>query len=109
MMQTLDGRGISAFVESGFLNGRADEQAPVTAWNEIGLRGADHMFQQSARRHREAEHLSFDRTSGKGVWTDLSGPGSGAIHDLGSAKCGSGIDNAAHFPAREIDRLNRIA
>src|SRR5579862_5902961 len=67
------------------------------------------MPDQSARRHDEAQHLAFDRTSWEFVRTNLSSPGAGAVHDLSTAEgCFRG-SHARGAAVREIDRGNGIA
>jgi len=50
------------FVESRFLYGCSDQKATVAARDEIDLRSAYDMLQQSARWHRQAQHLPLHRS-----------------------------------------------
>ena len=34
--------------------------APIAAWDQINIWGADHMFQEITRLHDQAQHLAFD-------------------------------------------------
>src|SRR6266567_1996680 len=88
LMQALNGCEVSALIESSFFDSSADEEAAVAARDEVGLRRADDMFQERARRHYQTEHLAFDRASGELVRSDLARPGSGTVNYFVAVKCG---------------------
>jgi hypothetical protein len=87
-MEALDCRDIGAFVESGFFDGSADQEASVATWDEICLVTADDVFKYRARRHQETEHLSFYGAGGKRVRPNLAGPRTGAVDDFRGVECG---------------------
>ena len=62
---------IGALVESGFFDGCADEEASVAPGDEIDFGRTDDVFDQIARMHGEAEHLSFDRAGRDRMWANL--------------------------------------
>ena len=86
MVQALDGGGVGAFIESGFFDSSADEEATVAARDQVDLGRADYVFDERVRGHQQAQHLAFNRACGEGMWKKLSRPGSGAVDDFGGVK-----------------------
>ncbi len=81
-MEAFDRVGISAFVESGFFDRRANEQTAIAARNQIGQRRTDDVLQQRFRWHHQAEHLTFHRPRRESMRTDFPRPRTGTIHDF---------------------------
>src|ERR1700733_2837771 len=81
-MKALNCRDVGALVESGFFDGRAHQKASVATGDQIDGGRADYVFDQRGRGHQKAQHLSFYGMRGKGVWSDLACPCSGAVDDF---------------------------
>ena len=109
MMEALDGGEVGALVESGFFDGGADEKASVATRDQVRLGRSHDVLQQSARRHYEAEHLSFDWARRKSVGSNLAGPCSSAVDHLGGVKCGLDGGDAGGAAIRYSDSGDFIA
>src|SRR5262249_48883049 len=102
-MEPLHGLNIGALVKACFFDCGADEQATVAARDEVDVWCADDVPNEIARLHRHAQHLSFDRSHQKSLWTDLACPCSRAVYDyFGKKRCLRSCD-ASHMVVREIN------
>ena len=67
LVQPLDRLGIDPLVESGFLDGGAQQNATIGAGNDVDVRSAHNVLNQGssvrrARLRHEANHLPLHRT-----------------------------------------------
>src|SRR3981081_2124216 len=107
-VQTLNGGNVDALVESRFFHRCAHEQASVTSGDEISLGRSDDMLQQTARLHRQAEHLSLDWPGWKRMRPDLAGPRARAVHNLRCEERRLGRGDASGSSLRNVYCCNQI-
>jgi len=86
LIEALDGLRVGALIESGFFEGRAEQDAAVGARDDVNVGGTDDVTDDrrgigGGGLRDDADHLAFDGAGGNGEWCNFGGPGSGAVDD----------------------------
>src|SRR5262249_12257165 len=95
-MEMMDGVSIYSLVVSGIFDCGADQDASVTAGNEIHVCSAYDVPDSVARHAHDREHLPFHWTGREWVRRELASPRAGTVHNRHRTILGFVRANAGH-------------